>query len=116
MASDGGGRFIPVGIVGVHTSSLLLASLVAHDRATEDNHTHHTGRERLTNTLQDKSWVQYIGLDREVLTPSPFEYRIDTDVNSHADETVMESYLNIDYWTNRTLLELVQNKGTFLSW
>ena len=73
MVSDGGGRFIPVGIVGLRTLSSLLASLVAHDRATEDNHTHHTGRERLTNTLEDNSWVQYISLDREVLTPSPFE-------------------------------------------
>ena len=44
MVSDGGGRFIPAGIVGLHTLSLLLASLVAHDRATEDNHTHHIGR------------------------------------------------------------------------
>ena len=48
MVSDGGGWFIPTGIVGLHTLSLLLASLVAHDRATEDNHTHHT--ERVSNT------------------------------------------------------------------
>ena len=46
MVSDGGGRFIPAGIVGLHTSlSLLLASGVAHDRATEDKHTNHTGWE-----------------------------------------------------------------------
>ena len=51
MVSDGGGRFIPAGIVGFHTLSLLLASLVAHDRATEDNHRHHTGRVSYTNTL-----------------------------------------------------------------
>ena len=38
-----------------------------------------------------KTWAQYIRLDREVLTPSPCELRIDTDVNSHVDETVMES-------------------------
>ena len=38
MVSDGGGRFIPAGIAGVHTLSLLLSSQVAHDRATEDNH------------------------------------------------------------------------------
>ena len=37
MVSDGGGRFIPAYIVGVHTLSLLLTSRVAHDRATEDN-------------------------------------------------------------------------------
>ena len=39
--------------------------------------------------------VQYIILDREVLTPSPCELHMDTDINSHADETVMESYPNI---------------------
>ena len=49
MVSDGGGRFIPAGIVGLHTSSSLLASLVVHDGATEDNHTHHTGRVSYTN-------------------------------------------------------------------
>ena len=41
MFSDGGGRFIPAYIVGVHTLSLLLSSRVAHDRASEDNHTQH---------------------------------------------------------------------------
>ena len=35
---DGGGRFIPADIVGVHTLSLLASSRVAHDRAT-DNYT-----------------------------------------------------------------------------
>ena len=44
MVSGGGGRFIPADIVGLHTLSLLVSSLVAHDRATEDNNTHHTGR------------------------------------------------------------------------
>ena len=39
MVSDGGGRSIPAGIVSLHTLSLLIAFLVAHDRATEDNHT-----------------------------------------------------------------------------
>ena len=39
MVLDGGGYFIPAGIVGFHTLSLLLASLVAHGRATEDTHT-----------------------------------------------------------------------------
>ena len=29
--------------------------------------------------------------NREVSTPPPCEYCIDTDVNSHVDETVMES-------------------------
>ena len=76
MVSDEGGRFIPAGIVGFHTLSLLLSPLVAHDRATEDNHTHHTGRvsyTRLPNTVQDYSWAHYIRLDREILTPSPCE-------------------------------------------
>ena len=50
MVSDGGGRFIPAGIVGLHTISLLLASLVANDRATEDNHTRR--RDPGTNTDQ----------------------------------------------------------------
>ena len=75
MVSDGDGWFIPAGIVGFHTLSLLLASLVAHDRATEDNHTHHTGRVSYTDIKKGTttSWVQYIGLDREVLTSSPCE-------------------------------------------
>ena len=47
-----GGRFIPAGIVGLHTFSLLLVSLVAHDRATEDNDTHHTGRVSYTNVKE----------------------------------------------------------------
>ena len=47
--SDGSGRFILAGIVGFHTLSLLLAPQVAHDRATEDDHTHHTGRVSYTN-------------------------------------------------------------------
>ena len=82
MVSDGGGRFIPAGIVDLHTlSSLLLASLVAHDRAPEDDHT--TRREpgtntkehyrTLPNTTEHYSWVQYISLDREALTPPPCE-------------------------------------------
>ena len=40
MVLDGGGQFIPARIDGFHTLSLLLASRVAHDCATEDNHTH----------------------------------------------------------------------------
>ena len=48
---DGGGRFSPVSIFGLHTLCLLLASLLAHDRATEDNHTHHTGRVSYTNII-----------------------------------------------------------------
>ena len=42
---------LQTGIIGFPTLSLLLASLVAHDRATEDNHTHHTGKERPPNTI-----------------------------------------------------------------
>ena len=35
---DGGGRFSPAGIVGVHTLSLLLSSHTAHDRGAVDSH------------------------------------------------------------------------------
>ena len=44
MVLDGGGHFIPAGIFGVHTLSLLLSSRAAHDRATEGTRTH-TGKE-----------------------------------------------------------------------
>ena len=50
MVLDGGGQFIPAGIFGLNTLSLLLAPLVAHDRATEHTHTH-TGKERKTTRL-----------------------------------------------------------------
>ena len=46
------------------------------------------------NTNEHYSWVQYISLDRGALTPSPCEQHMHTDINSHADETVMESYAN----------------------
>ena len=54
MVLDGGGHFIPAGIFGLPTLSLLLTSQAAHDRATEDTRTHiqerntHTGKERYT--------------------------------------------------------------------
>ena len=41
---DGGGHFIPAGIFGLHTLSLLLAPRAAHGRTTEDTRTH-TGNE-----------------------------------------------------------------------
>ena len=67
MVSDGGGRSIPAGIVGLHTLYLLLSSLVAHDHATEDNHTtYREGTERPTNTTEHNWWVQCISLDRGV--------------------------------------------------
>ena len=50
MVSDGGGHFIPAGIFGLHTLSLLLASLVAYDRAKEDTHTHTEKEYQSTNT------------------------------------------------------------------
>ena len=51
MVLDGGGHFISAGIFGVRALSLLLASLVAHDRATEDTRTH-TGKEhKSTKTI-----------------------------------------------------------------
>ena len=56
MVLDGGEQFIPAGIDGFHTLSLLLlAPLVAHDRATEGTHTHHRKsllHEHQTNTRQ----------------------------------------------------------------
>ena len=65
MVSDGGGRFIPAGVVGLHTLSLLLASLVAHDRATEDNHTHHTGRVSYTNIKEGTQPNTIVGTVRK---------------------------------------------------
>ena len=44
MVLDGGGHFIPAGILGLHTLSLLSSSQAAHDRATEGICTH-TGKE-----------------------------------------------------------------------
>ena len=38
MVLDWGGHFIPGGIFGLHTLSLLLSSQAAHDRATEVTH------------------------------------------------------------------------------
>ena len=43
MVLDGGGHFIPAGIFGVHTLSLLLSSQTAHDRATEVTHQYKRG-------------------------------------------------------------------------
>ena len=40
MVLDGGGYFIPAGIFGLHTLSLLLSSQAAHSRATEGTCTH----------------------------------------------------------------------------
>ena len=64
---DGGGRFSPAGIDGLHTLSLLLASQAAHDRAAgniiETHIRAHSNTERGYST----------SLDREVLTPSPCE-------------------------------------------
>ena len=70
MVLDGGGRFIPAGIDGFHTLSLLLAFLVAHGRATEEKHTNTQKRE---HKYKYTTWVQYIILDRKVLTHSPRE-------------------------------------------
>ena len=67
MVLDGGGRFSPAGIDGLHTLSLLLASQAAHDRAagntTETHNRAHSSTERGYST----------SLDREVLTPSSCE-------------------------------------------
>ena len=50
MVLDGGGQFIPAGIFSFSTLSLFLASLVAHDRATEDTRTHIGKEHQSTNT------------------------------------------------------------------
>ena len=50
MVLDGGGQFNPAGIFSLHTLSLLFRSLLAHDRATEDNHAH-AGKERHTTII-----------------------------------------------------------------
>ena len=52
MVLDGGGHFIPAGIFGLHTLSLLLASLAAHDRANGDTRTH-TGKEHQSINIRD---------------------------------------------------------------
>ena len=68
---DGGGRFTPADIVGVHILSLLLSSRVAHDRAT-DNYTHH--KQGKTGRLVRKVLVGTVhDLDRELLNQSPCE-------------------------------------------
>ena len=40
MVLDGGGHFIPAGIFGLHTLSLLFSSQAAHDRAAEGTREH----------------------------------------------------------------------------
>ena len=40
MVLDGGGHFVPAGIFGLHTLSLLLSSQAAHDRAAEGTREH----------------------------------------------------------------------------
>ena len=64
MVSDGGGRFIPADLVGFHTNSLLLASLVAHDRATEDNHIHTTQEECLIRTPRKEHHIRLYKTNR----------------------------------------------------
>ena len=58
MVLDGGGQFISAGIVDIDTLSLLLASLVAHDCATEVNHT--TPQERNDYRTQDYT-IELVG-------------------------------------------------------
>ena len=43
MVLDEGGHFVPAGIFGLRTSSLLLSSQAAHDRATEVTHQYKRG-------------------------------------------------------------------------
>ena len=79
MVLDGGGQSNSAGIDGLHTLSLLLASLVPHDHATEDTHKH-TGKEhkstwtnKRTCTLTLNVGTVHKSIDREVITPSPCE-------------------------------------------
>ena len=59
MVLDRGGHFSPAGIVRVHTSSLLLSSQSAHDRAA-GNTREYKRRDHTNNTNVDKeTWVQY---------------------------------------------------------
>ena len=61
MVLDGGGHFIPAGIFGLHTFSLLLASLVARDQTKEDTRTH-TGKEhKSTNTRNTHTCTINVG-------------------------------------------------------
>ena len=48
MVVDGGGHFSPAGIDGVHTSSLLLLSRTAHDRAEGNTREHKRRDTRIT--------------------------------------------------------------------
>ena len=60
MVLDGGGQFIPACIDDSHNLYLLLASLEAHDRATEDTHTH-TGKELKYKTIHHVDTVHNPG-------------------------------------------------------
>ena len=82
----------PDDIVGVHTLSLLLLSRVAHDRVT-DNYTQHKKGKTASQVRQVLVGTVH-NLNREVINPSPCELHMDTDIHSHADETVMELYAN----------------------
>ena len=72
MVLDRGGRFIPAGIFSFHTLSLLLASLVAHDRATVDTHAH-TGKKH--KTRQETLSHRVPGLRQESCKPSRLAYQ-----------------------------------------
>ena len=65
---DGGGRFIPDDVVGVHPLSFLAPSRVAHDRAT-DNYTQHKKGKTASQVSQEFVGTVH-NLNREVLNPS----------------------------------------------
>ena len=65
MVLYGGGHFIPAGIFGSYTLSLLLSSQAAHDRAAVDSHTHNITQ---LNTLQTSPSITAHALQRHCST------------------------------------------------
>ena len=55
---DGGGRFIPDDIVGVHTLSLSASSWVAHDHATDNYYPDQHNTQHTDDQDTDLQWVR----------------------------------------------------------
>ena len=72
MVLDGGGQFIPAGIVDLHKVSYYWRPW--WHMTVPRKITIHTTQERNETIISEHTtWVQYIILDREVSTPSPCE-------------------------------------------